>query len=327
MCATKYKPTTRSICTLLFTGVLICQALDLTLEWDPTTTCVDGAPLENITGYKLVYGDSSGNYTVTLHVLEGTSKQVTGLENDTTYYFSVQAVTDQTESAYSEELVWTAPAASDLELDIAWDPTTTTVDGTPLENVTGYKLFYSDTSESYRDAVDVPEGTSAKVTNLEYNKTYYFSVKTLTDETESDFSEELSWDAPKMPDTDQDLMSDAWEMANFGSLDATHASLDSDGDGISDLNEFITGTDPNDPSDYEVLSIGESTLSFHAKEPSGDGYENRKRTFSVLYRENLSSGEWTPVPGMENIEATNQMIYLDISDQEQGFYRTQVELN
>lgn len=44
-------------------------------------------------------------------------------------------------------------------------------------------------------------------------------------------------------DRDGDGMDDAWEMANFGTLDRD-GSGDFDGDGISDLDEFLNGTDP-----------------------------------------------------------------------------------
>lgn len=47
-------------------------------------------------------------------------------------------------------------------------------------------------------------------------------------------------------DTDGDGMDDAWELANFGTLDRD-GSGDYDGDGISDLQEYLDGTDPAQP--------------------------------------------------------------------------------
>ncbi len=47
----------------------------------------------------------------------------------------------------------------------------------------------------------------------------------------------------RVDDTDGDGMSDAWELAHFGTLDRD-GSGDFDGDGISDLDEFLSGSDP-----------------------------------------------------------------------------------
>src|SRR5262249_18369015 len=44
-------------------------------------------------------------------------------------------------------------------------------------------------------------------------------------------------------DSDGDGLDDAWELANFGNLDST-ASDDPDNDGLSNLSEFLAGTDP-----------------------------------------------------------------------------------
>lgn len=44
-------------------------------------------------------------------------------------------------------------------------------------------------------------------------------------------------------DADQDGMPDAWEMATFGGLSRNGAG-DRDGDGLSDLQEYLHGTNP-----------------------------------------------------------------------------------
>jgi Ig-like domain-containing protein/List-Bact-rpt repeat protein len=48
-----------------------------------------------------------------------------------------------------------------------------------------------------------------------------------------------------MLDTDADGLADSWEQTYFGSL-AQHSATDYDGDGVSNLNEFLDGTNPMD---------------------------------------------------------------------------------
>lgn len=50
-------------------------------------------------------------------------------------------------------------------------------------------------------------------------------------------------------DSDADNMPDAWEQATLGGI-ATIATNDSDGDGTTDLDEYLQGTSPTDDSDF-----------------------------------------------------------------------------
>ncbi len=55
--------------------------------------------------------------------------------------------------------------------------------------------------------------------------------------------------SPRHSDTDGDGMPDGWEVEQgFNLLDLTDASLDSDGDTVSNLEEYLVQTDPNDSS-------------------------------------------------------------------------------
>jgi hypothetical protein len=216
-----------------------------------------------------------------------------------------------------------------VSVTVAWDPSTTTVDGELLEDVQCYKLFYSDASGVYSNFVEVADGTSAELTGVEYNKTLYFSVKTCTSTTESDFSDELVWTAPVMADEDNDGLSDDWERMHFDDLTAADSSTDSDGDGVADLAEFVAGTDPADSLDCPGLMLeGGRMLSFETRSVSGEGYQNRNRSYSLEFCEDLAAANWTPVPDLDQIAANGQIVRHEIAaDSGNGFYRTQIELN
>ena len=57
------------------------------------------------------------------------------------------------------------------------------------------------------------------------------------------------------PDANGNGISDLWEQRYFGTVAASHpAGQDSDGDGATDLQEFLAGTDPTNPDSALKLS-------------------------------------------------------------------------
>ena len=84
-------------------------------------------------------------------------------------------------------------------------------------------------------------------------------------------------------DSDGDGMPDWWEMKHgLDASDATDASLDPDGDGLSNLEEFLQGTDPHSsdsdgdsmPDWWEVANGTIPFLSDAIEDPDGDGLAN-----------------------------------------------------
>ncbi|MGZ5001246.1 MAG: PKD domain-containing protein, partial [Methylomonas sp.] len=74
----------------------------------------NASPSTNVGGYKVYYGQTSGNYTLSKDAGNVTTAQVTGLTEGTNYYFAVKAydTTRTAESGYSNEISYTMPVTT-----------------------------------------------------------------------------------------------------------------------------------------------------------------------------------------------------------------------
>ena len=110
------------------------------------------------------------------------------------------------------------------------------------------------------------------------------------------------------PDADGDLMPDAWEQDNFGGSTTNEAAGDHDGDGISNLDEYISGTAPTNGTSFLELTSITSTPSTVVSFFGATG-----RLYRLDYRDNLLDlAGWTEFTN--NIPGTNGLMLVPRGD-------------
>lgn len=101
-----------------------------------------------------------------------------------------------------------------------------------------------------------------------------------------------------LPDSDGDGLPDSWETAYFGNSTGASPLADSDADGMTNVEEFRSGTNPTDVSSVLriVLNATNSALLHFVVETN--------RGYTVQYRTNLSAGAWN---ALSNFNAQSQV--------------------
>lgn len=139
-----------------------------------------------------------------------------------------------------------------------------------------------------------------------------------------------SYIGPAVGDWDQDELPDAWEREMFGHLRKT-GNQDDDGDNVTNLDEYISGSDPDDGDDSLSLSIKSSnqqTRVFFTAIPARDlSYLDKTRHYALIQNTNLTTNAWPPVTGFEDRTDTGLHTHTVSGGGEMKFYRLKVWLS
>lgn len=142
----------------------------------------------------------------------------------------------------------------------------------------------------------------------------------------------VDWTAPAASpvDADGDGMADAWELAKLGGTNSL-PSGDADGDGESNLREFIAGTSPTGSSDAFAISVtminGQVVVTYPKEQAVGSGYDGLDRYYSLERILRLSQGGWTSVNGFDDeFGTTGTGRFTNSVPYSNAFYRVKVRL-
>lgn len=116
-------------------------------------------------------------------------------------------------------------------------------------------------------------------------------------------------------DFDNDGMNDAWEaLYQHDPTSTEDALLDSDGDGITNLSEYILGSNPAAPNSASMLTLSnlgaDFNLTFVASQATSFYYTGLTRYYDLESSTDLSETSWAGVPGYTDIVGAGQTVTL-----------------
>jgi hypothetical protein len=133
--------------------------------------------------------------------------------------------------------------------------------------------------------------------------------------------------AAQTVDGDGDGVADAWSEA----FQVGPAGEDADGDGASNGEEYIAGTDPTDPGDKPGLRLQSGAAGVQVRldtlQTGGVGTMGLERWYRLEERADLLSGRWQAVPGWERVYGDgNAKLYTPPAACAQHYYRLIITL-
>lgn len=145
----------------------------------------------------------------------------------------------------------------------------------------------------------------------------YFLAVTNTSTATQPFSFRMDGKDCSDDDFDTDGLPDCWELKNFGTIYTYGPNSDPDGDGISNFQEHLAGTDPMDPNSFALtspFSAPEGKLGFYVVGPTN-------RTYRVQSSPAVKPANWSDRTTYQQTMPV-QLILIPIEPQElMQFYR------
>ena len=130
-------------------------------------------------------------------------------------------------------------------------------------------------------------------------------------------------------DSDNNGLPDLWELSRFGVTGQNPSAVNLNGQ--TTLQNYIAGTDPNDPTSVFKLGVtannGQVAVSFLALRAQGPGYDGATRFYSLESDTNVGGGQWLGVSNFTNLQGADQiLIFSTPGTQPKSFYRGSVRL-
>jgi Astacin (Peptidase family M12A) len=127
---------------------------------------------------------------------------------------------------------------------------------------------------------------------------------------------------PAFVDGDHDSMPDNWELNHGLNTGVNDATADKDGDGMTNIQEYMAGTDPNSATSlFRVSSIVPNSGSYQIGFQSVLG-----KTYRLEYRDDLATGSWnTLTDQIFGTGATIQIVDPSAAGLTKRFYRFSLE--
>jgi hypothetical protein len=117
-------------------------------------------------------------------------------------------------------------------------------------------------------------------------------------------------------DTDCDGLPDAWELAFFGNLNQT-GSDDPDGDGFTNLQEYLAGSDPTNSASSLAIIDATGNFTFTFRSVAGKSY--------VVQRcDDLRIGGWVDFTNLTAAGSLTPMTDAEAASLTQRFYRVRL---
>ena len=195
---------------------------------------------------------------------------VNGSHTVSNFTISASAVLDTT--APSVPVGLSASAVSTTQINLTWSASSDAV------GVAGYKI--------YRDGAEIAstDTNSYGDVGLIASSSYAYSLAAY--DAAGNFSSQsalVTATTEPAPEVDTDNLPDAWEIQYFGDINAVNGgeTEDFDGDGSSNYDEWLAGTDPSDATDLLELKpvVGVSWKSVRDRSYEIDYSDNNWKTF------------------------------------------------